>query len=79
MRLQFLEIYKLHYNPSGATRWQLVYRSEVIKNHLNPLWKEHSMPIEDFCEYDLDKLIKIQIWDWQKKGNHRGAGGQVPL
>lgn len=60
----FIEIYKKHdYLSPGKQRWQLIYRSETVKNHLNPLWEEYELSVEDFCDNDLDKSIKIQLWD----------------
>ncbi|XP_009946545.1 PREDICTED: copine-1-like, partial [Leptosomus discolor] len=50
----FLEFYK----QSDAGTWQLVYRSEVIKNKLNPCWRKFSVPLQTFCGGDFNKPVK---------------------
>jgi len=70
----FLEIYKKLYQSADNFRWQLVYRSKAVMNHLNPLWEEFQLSIEAFCDNDLKKEIKIELWDWQSKGKHRSVG-----
>uniref|UniRef100_A0A674NMT1 Copine I n=1 Tax=Takifugu rubripes TaxID=31033 RepID=A0A674NMT1_TAKRU len=41
----FLEIFK-----QGADgKWQLVHRTEVVKNNLNPTWKKFTVPLQTFC------------------------------
>ncbi|XP_067402963.1 copine-1 isoform X2 [Emydura macquarii macquarii] len=55
----FLEFYKQ--NDGG--KWQLVYRSEVIKNNLNPCWKKFSVPLQTFCGGDFNKPIKVSVSD----------------
>ncbi|KAM4762317.1 RNA-binding protein 12 isoform 7-T14 [Cyanocitta cristata] len=52
----FLEFYK----QSDAGTWQLVYRSEVIKNNLNPCWRKFSVPLQTFCGGDFNKPIKVE-------------------
>ncbi|XP_014342529.1 copine-1 isoform X2 [Latimeria chalumnae] len=55
----FLELYKQ--NDDG--KWQLTYRSEVIKNNLNPCWKTFSVSLQTFCNSDLNKTIKVACFD----------------
>uniref|UniRef100_A0A670IMZ7 Copine-3 n=1 Tax=Podarcis muralis TaxID=64176 RepID=A0A670IMZ7_PODMU len=50
----FLEFYK----ESDGGKWQLVYRSEVIKNNLNPCWRKFSVPLQTFCGGDFNKPMK---------------------
>ncbi|KAM6340957.1 copine-1 isoform 6-T14 [Alca torda] len=52
----FLEFYK----QNDAGMWQLVYRSEVIKDNLNPCWRKISAPLQTFCGGDFNKPIKIE-------------------
>lgn len=40
----FLEFFR-----QGDGKWHLAYRSEVIKNNLNPTWKRFSVPFQHFC------------------------------
>ncbi|NP_001083652.1 copine I L homeolog [Xenopus laevis] len=56
----FLEFFK---QVDGGS-WQLVYRSEVIKNNLNPTWKKFSVPLQTFCGGDMNKPIKVSVSDY---------------
>uniref|UniRef100_A0A8C6Z066 Copine-3 n=1 Tax=Nothoprocta perdicaria TaxID=30464 RepID=A0A8C6Z066_NOTPE len=62
----FLEFYK----QTDAGTWQLVYRSEVIKNNLNPCWKKFGVPLQTFCGGDFNKPIKVQCADHDSDGSH---------
>ncbi|NXG16911.1 CPNE1 protein, partial [Grallaria varia] len=62
----FLDFYK----QSDAGMWQLVYRSEVIKNNLNPCWRKFSVPLQTFCGGDFNKCIKVQCVDHDSDGSH---------
>ncbi|XP_010077629.1 PREDICTED: LOW QUALITY PROTEIN: copine-1-like, partial [Pterocles gutturalis] len=62
----FLEFYK----QSDVGTWQLVYRSEVIKNNLNPCWRKFSVPLHTFCGGDFNKPIKVQCADHDSDGSH---------
>ncbi|MEE6508419.1 hypothetical protein FKM82_021133 [Ascaphus truei] len=62
----FLEFFK---QGDGGT-WQLVYRSEVIKNNLNPCWKKFSVPLQTFCGGDFNKPIKVHCTDYDSDGSH---------
>ncbi|NXM34660.1 CPNE1 protein, partial [Oxyruncus cristatus] len=62
----FLEFYK----QGDAGMWQLVYRSEVIKNNLNPCWRKFSVPLQTFCGGDFNKPVKVQCSDHDSDGSH---------
>ena len=59
---------------AGGLTWHPVYRSKPVMNDLNPNWPPFSMDLSRLCEGDLDKPILVEIWDWQKKGNHSSMG-----
>lgn len=69
----FFEVSK-QINSGGGPTWQVVYRSEVIKNDLNPKWKAISMSVNDICDGDRDKTVLITVMDWEKKGKHTPMG-----
>uniref|UniRef100_A0A671P3N6 Copine-3 n=1 Tax=Sinocyclocheilus anshuiensis TaxID=1608454 RepID=A0A671P3N6_9TELE len=50
----FLEFFK----QEEDGKWQLVHRTEVIKNNLNPSWKKFTVYLHTFCSGDLNKPIK---------------------
>uniref|UniRef100_UPI00398EF0C5 copine-1 isoform X2 n=1 Tax=Pristiophorus japonicus TaxID=55135 RepID=UPI00398EF0C5 len=55
----FLELYR----QGDGDSWQLAYRSEVIKNNLNPNWKTFSVSLQSLCNGDLQKPIKVACND----------------
>ncbi|XP_019366540.1 PREDICTED: copine-1 isoform X1 [Gavialis gangeticus] len=71
----FLEFYK----QSDSGPWQLVYRSEVIKNNTNPCWRRFSVPLHTFCGGDFSKPIKVEFEcihpeKKQKKKKYKNSG-----
>jgi hypothetical protein len=59
---------------SGSSRWYVVYRSEHIHNIINPYWKGFKLDLERFCNNDLNKEIKIAIYDQEDYGSDRWLG-----
>lgn len=55
----FLEFFK----QEEDGKWQLVHRTEVIKNNLNPSWKKFTVSLHTFCSGDLNKPIKVTCYD----------------
>uniref|UniRef100_A0AAQ4RUC2 Copine I n=1 Tax=Gasterosteus aculeatus aculeatus TaxID=481459 RepID=A0AAQ4RUC2_GASAC len=51
----FLEIFK----KGDDGKWQLVHRTEVVKNNLSPTWKKFSVPLQTFCSSDVDRPLKV--------------------
>lgn len=72
----FFIIYKKRFYPLiGTTRWQPIYRSNHIKNHHHPLWKEFTIGLNQFCDDEKDRYnVKIELHNYQKNGNHRFIG-----
>ncbi|XP_037534901.1 copine-1 isoform X2 [Nematolebias whitei] len=62
----FLEIFK----QGDDGKWQLVHRTEVVKNNLNPTWKKFSVPLQTFCSCDLEKPLKVDCSDYDSDGSH---------
>lgn len=71
----FFEISKKNVDhASGVVRWNTVYRSEHIDNHLNPFWDDFRIGLEELCYCDLDWPLKIAVYDWESSGKHRPIG-----
>lgn len=71
----FYEISKKFSDPSsGIVRWIVVYRSEWVKDNLNPFWGKGSIGLEELCNADLECPIKIDVFDWEKHSKHRKLG-----
>lgn len=51
-----------------------VHKTEVIKNTLNPTWKQFDIPASILCNGDHDRIMKIQCFDWDSDGGHDFIG-----
>ncbi|XP_046563464.1 copine-3-like isoform X1 [Haliotis rubra] len=67
----YLEILKKA--PDGT--WQVVHRTEVVKNTLNPNWRQFSVSVHSLCGGDRDSELKIDVYDWDSDGSHDLIGG----
>jgi hypothetical protein len=71
----FIEIRKKYNSPNtGVPRWKVVYRSEWISNHLNPMFEKTCLDLEHFCDGDLYKDLKVILYDHEPDGNHKFIG-----
>lgn len=68
----YLEIYRL--GPNNAL--SQVYVTEVVKNNLNPIWKQACLKVSHLCLGDYKKPFLIKAWDWNSNG-HPEFIGQV--
>ena len=69
----FYELYRKIDRPTGAS-WISVYRSNVIRTDLNPLWTGTTLDIEATCNGDLNRSMKLMVWDHRKSGKHKLMG-----
>jgi Ca2+-dependent lipid-binding protein len=70
----FFELsYKVQ-DSAGGLIWQPVYRSEPVKNDLNPRWPAFAVDLGRLCGGDLNQPIQFKIYDWQKNGKHTWMG-----
>lgn len=69
----FFEVSRL-INAAGGESWHPVYRSKHINNDLNPKWEAVSIDVNKLCDGDLNRPVLIQVWDWEKSGNHTPMG-----
>ena len=51
-----------------------MYQSNVVRHNLNPVWNEVTLDIEAICNGDLDRAMKIIIWDHRRSGKHKHMG-----
>ncbi|XP_068597598.1 copine-7 [Brachionichthys hirsutus] len=66
----FLEIYRI--NDDGSE--QLVHRTEVIKNNLNPVWEPFKVSLISLCSCDEERKLKCLVWDYDSRGKHDFIG-----
>ncbi|XP_062917756.1 copine-3-like isoform X2 [Mobula hypostoma] len=51
-------------------KWQMVHRTEVIKNNLNPSWKPFKIPLRSLGNGDFQRSIKVECYDYDNDGSH---------
>lgn len=54
--------------------WTVVHRTEVIKKTLDPAWRPFETPLSRLNDGDVDRLILVQCYDWDKVGEHDFIG-----
>ena len=69
----FYELYRKVNRPTGAT-WESVYRSNTVKGDLSPLWTEANLDYEAVCNSDIDRAMKVVVWDHRRSGKHKFMG-----
>jgi len=57
-------------NTSGGSkpRYVPVYRSEHIPDIINPYWLPFSIDLEKLCHGDLERELKVEVWDMEDGG-----------
>ncbi|XP_069068020.1 copine-4 [Pleurodeles waltl] len=66
----FLETFRM--NDDGTQ--QLVHRTEVVMNNLNPAWKTFKVSLNSLCSGDHERRLKCIVWDWDSNGKHDFIG-----
>ena len=69
----FFELYRKVETPTGAI-WRSVYRSNVVRSNLNPKWGETDLNLEVACNGDLDRAMKVIVYDHRRSGKHKNMG-----
>jgi hypothetical protein len=57
-----------------SNQYILVHRSEVIKNTLDPEWRQFNIKVRALCNGDDERDIKVDILDWNRSGDHEIIG-----
>eukprot|EP01104_Vermistella_antarctica_P005392 TRINITY_DN1591_c1_g2_i1.p1 TRINITY_DN1591_c1_g2~~TRINITY_DN1591_c1_g2_i1.p1 ORF type:complete len:226 (+),score=90.97 TRINITY_DN1591_c1_g2_i1:417-1094(+) len=60
-----------------GSKWLLVHKTETIRNDRSPKWKPFKLPIFQLCGGNLDKQIKIEVYDWSSSNRHDLIGSSV--
>jgi len=58
-----------------GSEYDVVHRSEVIKNNLNPNWKSEMIDLRTLCDGDLDMILKLDVYDYESDGKNELIGG----
>ena len=62
--------YLIIYRQLPGNTWTEVYRTEVVMNTLDPIWKPLSTTAQKLCNGDFKKPIKVECYDWDRVGKH---------
>uniref|UniRef100_A0A8D2DGE1 Copine-7 n=1 Tax=Sciurus vulgaris TaxID=55149 RepID=A0A8D2DGE1_SCIVU len=66
----FLELYRVNADNSE----QLVYRTEVVKNNLSPVWEPFTVSLNSLCSCEETRPLKGLVWDHDSRGKHDFIG-----
>ncbi|NXF37453.1 CPNE7 protein, partial [Nyctibius bracteatus] len=66
----FLEIYRV--DDDGSE--QLVYRTEVVKNNLSPIWEPFKVSLNSLCSCEEKRKLRCVVWDYDSRGKHDFIG-----
>mmetsp|Transcript_22558 Transcript_22558/g.42003 ORF Transcript_22558/g.42003 Transcript_22558/m.42003 type:complete len:465 (-) Transcript_22558:34-1428(-) len=66
----FFTISRMHENGD----FMQIFKSEYVSRNLYPEWKPLKLSLQKVCNGDLDRPIKIEVFDHEKNGNHRVMG-----
>ena len=61
-------------DSAGGLTWDNVYRSNVVKNNLNPEWDNSIIELATLCDADLDRPILVSVFDFESSGKHVAMG-----
>eukprot|EP00045_Choanoeca_perplexa_P013309 m.150285 g.150285 ORF g.150285 m.150285 type:complete len:586 (+) comp16314_c0_seq1:94-1851(+) len=54
--------------------WTPVFKSEVLRKTLNPHWKANSLRLSLLTNGNMERPLKIDVFDWDKVGSHDYIG-----
>jgi hypothetical protein len=66
----FLRFFRIYEDGTFA----LVHETPRIDNNLNPQFRKLHIPMISLCNGDVDRPIKIEIWDHEESGKHQPMG-----
>lgn len=66
--------YLIFYRNISQNQWSEVYRTEIIKHTLNPVWDPLEIAEQQICNSDLNNPIKVECYDWNRVGTHNLIG-----
>jgi copine 5/8/9 len=59
-------------NENGT--FTVVHKTEAVMKTLNPTWKPFTILVRTLCNGDLDRVIKVECFDWNRSGSHELIG-----
>ncbi|KXS21585.1 Copine-domain-containing protein [Gonapodya prolifera JEL478] len=71
----YFKIFK-HDSPARDS-WIEVFKSDVIKNTLEPTWKPTEIEFQAICDSDPGNELKVELWDWDMASSHDYIGSAL--
>merc|ERR1739844_319447 len=53
-----------------GTEWNVVHRSDKIKNSLNPKWREETIDLSVLYGGNVDAPLRLAVYDYESDGKH---------
>ncbi|XP_076015413.1 copine Va isoform X1 [Genypterus blacodes] len=66
--------FMVFYRSNEDGTFTICHKTEVVKNTLNPIWQPFSIPVRALCNGDYDRMIKVEVYDWDRDGSHDFIG-----
>lgn len=66
--------YLIFYRNISQNQWTEVHRTEVVKKTLDPVWNCFTLSVQAICNFDREKPIKVECFDWDRIGSHDFIG-----
>lgn len=70
----FFQLMRKNIGKNGEFEWDTVFRSNVVKDNLNPSWAESTINLSVLCDGDLDAPLKLLVADNESDGKHIPMG-----
>jgi len=67
-------VFELQCGHGASKSWREVFRTEVQDNTLNPVWLPRVLNVHDLCEGEVDRKIRVKMYDYDKVGEHDYIG-----
>ena len=55
-----------------------VWKNEKVDNSLNPSWAPARIPMMQICNGDIERPLRIEVFDFEKSGHHQSMGQVRP-
>mmetsp|Transcript_15894 Transcript_15894/g.20170 ORF Transcript_15894/g.20170 Transcript_15894/m.20170 type:complete len:612 (-) Transcript_15894:99-1934(-) len=65
----FYQFTRKDVGPRG-TEWNVVHRSDKIKNSLNPKWQEENIDLSILCGGNSEMPLRLSVYDYESDGKH---------
>jgi Ca2+-dependent lipid-binding protein len=71
----YYEIHRKNFDHTvGVVHWNVVYRSNIVCNHLNPYWEPGDISLENICFCDVNWPIKLVVYDHNRRKESESIG-----